>query len=73
MADGEPHDGGLVELCAGVVRQGELVGQLVEDLRLLAAAGAGRIAGLLLPLLRIPATRITSIDNLLSQYPTAND
>ena len=38
MADGEPHDGSFVKLCARVVWEGELVGQLVEDLRLLTAA-----------------------------------
>lgn len=51
-ADGQPHDGGLVQVGAHAVRQGQLVGQLVEDLRLLASPASGSIPGLLLPPLR---------------------
>lgn len=55
-ADGQPHDGGLVQVGAHAVRQGQLVGQLVEDLRLLAPPAPGSISGLLLPPLRATPT-----------------
>lgn len=47
-ADGQPHDGGLVQVRADAVRQRQLVRQVVEHLRLLAAAAAGGIARLFL-------------------------
>lgn len=57
-ADGQPHDGGLVQVGADAGGQRQLVGELVEDLRLFAAPGARRIAGLLLaPLRAAPAPR----------------
>lgn len=52
VADGEPHDGGLVQVGGHIVGQGQLVGQLIEHLRLFAPAAASGIAGLLLPALR---------------------
>ena len=54
-ADGQAHDGGLVQLGGDGGREGQAVGQLEEHLRLLAAAAAGGIARLLLPLLRVSA------------------
>lgn len=51
-ADGQPHDGGFVQVGAHAVRQGQLMGQLVEDLRLFAPPAPGGIPGLLLPPLR---------------------
>lgn len=51
VADGEPHDGGLVQAGADAVRQRKLLGQLVEDLRLLAAPASRRVPRLLLPAL----------------------
>lgn len=55
-ADGQPHDGGLVQVGAHAVGQGQLVGQLVEDLCLLAPPAPGSIPGLLLPPLRATPT-----------------
>lgn len=56
-ADGEPHDGGLVQVGADAVGQRQLVGQLVEDLRLFAAPASRRVPRLLLAALRAaPAT-----------------
>lgn len=52
VADGEPHDGGLVQVGGHIMGQGQLVGQLIEHLRLFAPAAASGIAGLLLPALR---------------------
>lgn len=49
VADGEPHDGGLVQVCAHGVGQGQLVSQLIEHLRLLAPAAPGCIPRLLFP------------------------
>lgn len=55
-ADGQPHDGGLVQVRADAVGQRQLVRQVVEDLRLLAAAAAGGVARLLLAAVRaVPA------------------
>lgn len=48
-ADSQPHDGGFVQVGAHAVRQGQLVGQLIEDLRLLASPAPCCIPGLLLP------------------------
>lgn len=48
-ADSQPHDGGLVQVGAHTVRQGQLVGQLIEDFRLLASPAPCCIPGLLLP------------------------
>ena len=57
-ADGEPHDGGLVQVGGEAVGEGQLAGQLVEHLRLLAPPAARRITGLLLaPLRAAPAGR----------------
>lgn len=57
-ADGEPHDGGLVQVSADAVGQRQLVGQVVEHLRLFAAPTASRIARLFLsPLRAAPANR----------------
>jgi len=47
-ADGQPHDGGLVQVGGDAVRQRQLVGELVEHVRLFAASGASRVARLLL-------------------------
>lgn len=52
VADGEPHDGGLVQVGGDIVGQGQMVCKLVEHFRLLAPATSGRIPGLLLPALR---------------------
>lgn len=49
VADGEPHDGGLVQVCTDRVGQGQLVRQLIEHLRLLAPPAPRRIPRLLLP------------------------
>lgn len=51
-ADGQPHDGGFVQVGAHTVRQGQLMGQLVEDLCLFAPPAPGSVPGLLLPPLR---------------------
>lgn len=51
-ADGQPHDGGLVQVGAHTVWQGQFMSQLIEDLRLLAAPASCRIPGLFLPPLR---------------------
>lgn len=48
-ADGQAHDGSFVQVGAHTVRQGQLVSQLIEDLRLLAAPAPRGIAGFLLP------------------------
>ena len=48
-ADGQPHDGGLVQVRAHAVRQGQLMRQLIEDLCFLAPPAPGCISGLLLP------------------------
>ena len=52
VADGEAHDGGLVQVGADPAREGQRVRQLVQHLGLLAAPAAGRIPGLLLAQLR---------------------
>ena len=52
VADGEAHDGGLVQVGAHPAREGQSVRQLVQHLGLLAAPAAGRIPGLLLAQLR---------------------
>lgn len=55
-ADGQPHDGGLVQVRADAVGQRQLMSQVVEHLGLLAAAAASRVPGLLLtPLRAAPA------------------
>lgn len=60
-ADGQPHDGGLVQVRADAVWQRQLVGQVVEHLRLFAAAAASRVARLLLTPLRAgPAIQINT-------------
>lgn len=60
-ADGQPHDGGLVQVRADAVGQRQLVGQVVEHLRLFAAAAAGRVARLLFTPLRAgPAKQINT-------------
>ena len=57
-ADGEPHDGGLVQVGGEAVGERQLAGQLVEHLRLLAPPAARRVPGLLLaPLRAAPAGR----------------
>lgn len=67
-ADGQPHDGGFVQVGAHAVRQGQLVGQLVEDLRLLAPSAPGSIPGLLLPPLRAaPKLREKGLDPDMSR------
>lgn len=48
-ADSQPHDGGLVQVGTDVVRQGQLMGQLIEDLGLLAPPAPCSISGLLFP------------------------
>lgn len=48
VADGEAHDGGLVQVGADAACEGQRVGQLVQHLGLLAAPAAGRIPGLFL-------------------------
>jgi hypothetical protein len=52
VADGEPHDGGLVQVGPDAVGHGQLLGQLVEHLRLLPPPAARRIPRLLLPAVR---------------------
>lgn len=52
VADGEPHDGGFVQVRGDIVGQGQLVCKLVKYLRLLASATSGSIPWLLLPALR---------------------
>ncbi|KAF3844884.1 hypothetical protein F7725_008047 [Dissostichus mawsoni] len=52
VADDEPHDGGLVQAGADAVGQGQLLGQLVENLRLLPTPAPRCIPGLLLPPVR---------------------
>lgn len=56
-ADGEPHDGGFVQVSADVVRQRQLVSQLVENFRFFAAARASGVARLLLTTLRAVPVR----------------
>lgn len=51
VADGEPHDGGLVQAGTDAVGQRKLLGQLVEHLRLFAAPASRRVPRLLLPAL----------------------
>lgn len=51
-ADRQSHDGGLVQMGAHAVGQRQLMGQLVEHLRLLAPPAPCGIPGLLLPPLR---------------------
>ena len=48
-ADGEPDDGGLVQLGRDGARQRQHLGQLVEFVVLLASPGPRRVPGLLLP------------------------
>lgn len=52
VADGEAHDGRLVQMRADAAREGQRVSQLVQHLRLLTAPAARRIPRLLLPQLR---------------------
>lgn len=78
-ADSQPHDGGLVQVGAHTVRQGQLVGQLVEDLRLLAPSAPCCIPGLLLPPLRatprlrekalVPTMSLSFYHTLGSRHP----
>ncbi len=55
VADGEPHDGRLVELFDGLRRHGQLRADVREDLRLLAASTSRRVPRLLLALLCVSA------------------
>lgn len=48
VADGQAHDGGLVQVGADPASEGQRVRQLIQHLGLLAAPAAGRIPGLLL-------------------------
>lgn len=48
VADGQAHDGGLVQVGADPASEGQRVCQLIQHLGLLAAPAAGRIPGLLL-------------------------
>lgn len=50
--DGQAHDGGFVQVGAHAVRQGQLMGQLIEDFCLFTPPASGSISGLLLPPLR---------------------
>lgn len=52
VADGQPHDGRLVQVRAHRVRQGQLVSQLIEHFRLLAPPAPRCIPRLLFPPLR---------------------
>lgn len=52
VADGQPHDGRLVQVCTHGVGQGQLVSQLIEHLRLLAPPAPRRVPRLLFPALR---------------------
>ena len=61
MTDGQPHNGGFVQLSTEVVWQWQLVCQLVEHLCFLAATTSCSIPRLLLPLLGIPETRKESL------------
>lgn len=54
VADGQPHDGCLVQLTITAAVLWDLLRQLRENLRLSSTTTAGRITRLLLPLLRIP-------------------
>ena len=54
-ADGQAHDGGLVQLGRDGGGQRKAVGQVKEHLRLLTAAKPGCIARFLFPLLRVSA------------------
>ena len=51
-AERDPHDGGLVQVGGDFVWEGQGVGELVEDLRLLAPPTPGRIPRPHLPLVR---------------------
>lgn len=48
-ADGQAHDGGFVQVGAHTVGQRQLMGQFIEDLRLLATPAPCGISGFLLP------------------------
>lgn len=56
-AEGDPHDGGFVQVGADSTGERQSAGQLIEHLRLLTPSTSGRIARTQLPLLRTGAAR----------------
>ena len=59
--NGEPHDGGLVQLAEGLLGEGQHRGQLGEDLTLLPPTVACGIARLFFPLVAVSVKKMTRV------------